>query len=268
VYGQAFHLYVYARLATSGADTASITDPEPLSHLFATPADRVLYELATCTLVTKPALAPDPDYLKELQEKHRIAFRANWRGMALHDNVVFLDTQEDQFTLRDLPHNVESDYFHLYMFVLFQKVRLSLMFEELVRRETNLARNLNEARRLWEGFMQFQNQYWFTEVTRRPQGMELYRRYQEGVGVLPLYEEIKDEVRELRDHYERKFERSIQTLLNFLTFVGLPAGLLVEFFSNALIREVSWKQFALTTVAMYAVLGALWGVWTAITRRR
>jgi magnesium-transporting ATPase (P-type) len=75
-------------------------------------------------------------------------------------------------------------------------------------------------------------------------------------------------VRELRDHYERKFERGIHTLLNFLTFVGLPAGLLVEFFSNALMREASWRQFVLTAVVMYAVLGVLWGVWTAVTRRR
>jgi len=267
VYGQVFHLYTYACLATPRAETAGTADPEPLSHLFVTPADRVLYELATCTLVTDPTSAPDPDYLRQLQGRHRLAFWANWRGMALHDNVVFLGTQEDRFTLRDLPHNVESDYFHLYLFVLFQKVRLSLLFGELVRRETNLARNLDEARRLWDAFMQFQNQYWFTEVTRKPQGMELYRRYQEGVGVLPLYEEIKDEVRELRDHYERKFERGIHTLLNFLTFVGLPAGLLVEFFSNALMREASWKQFGLTAVAMYAVLGVLWGVWTAVTRR-
>jgi hypothetical protein len=267
VYGQVFHLYTYACLAMPRVPPAGTADPASLSPLFVTPADRVLYELATCTLVSDPAFAPDPDYLRELQAKHRLAFWANWRGMALHDNVVFLATQEDRFTLRDLPHNVESDYFHLYLFVLFQKVRLSLMFGELVRRETNLAHNLKEARRLWDGFMQFQNKYWFTEVTRKPQGMELYRRYQAGVGVLPLYEEIKDEVRELRDHYERKFERGIHTLLNVLTFVGLPAGLLAEFFGNALMREASWGQFVLTAMVMYAVLGVLWGVWTAVTRR-
>jgi magnesium-transporting ATPase (P-type) len=114
--------------------------------------------------------------------------------------------------------------------------------------------------------MEFQNHYWFTEVTRKPQGVEIYHRFQEGLGAVPLYEELQTEVRELRDHYERKFERQISSLLNFLTFVGLPAGLLVELFSNALIRQATWGEFLLTALLMYAVLGGLWLLWRFFRR--
>jgi hypothetical protein len=199
--------------------------------------------LATCTLLTQPEYVPEANYLQELWQRHAFAFWANWRGMALHDNVVFLATEESPFTKGTLAHNVENDYLQLYLFTLFQKVRLSMMLGELIRPEVRVARDIKEARRLWDTFMEFQNRYWFAEVTRKPLGTELYRQFQRGLGVLPVYEEVKEEVRELRDHYERKFERRISGMLNFLTFVGLPAGLLVELFSNALVREATWCQF-------------------------
>jgi len=265
VYGQVFHLYTYACLAPA-SEEGDRSAPSLGSDLFASPADRIVYELATCTLLSDPTYIPHPSYLSRLWEQHALAFWANWRGMALHDNVVFLGTEAGPFTLRSLPHNVENDYFHLYLFVLFQKVRLSMMLGERIRREVRVARHLREARRLWDTFMEFQNHYWFAEVTRKPQGMELYRRYHQGLGVTPLYEEIKEEMRELRDHYERKFERRVSELLNVLTFVGLPAGLLVELFSNALVRQATWGQFLMDAAIMYAVIGGLWLLWRFLRR--
>lgn len=266
VYGQVFHLYVYACL--SGAPSADPDGGGPAgAGLWASPAERVLYELATVTKTDDPDYRPHPEQVAQLRQRHAIRLWSNWQGMALQDNVVFLGLWDSRFTRYGLPHNVESDYFHLYLFTLFQKVRLSLMFGELIRWGTDLGRNLREARRLWDAFMEFQNHYWFTEVTRKPQGVELYRRFQEGLGAGPLYEEIWEEVRELRDHYERKFERHVSMLLNFLTFVGLPAGLLVELFSNALIQQASWGQFFRTAALLYALLGGLWWVWRAFSRR-
>jgi hypothetical protein len=262
VYGQVFHLYVYACLDRTNPGV----EEAPASGLWTSPSERILYELATVTPTDIPDYWPHPGYVAHLRQKHVIRLWANWQGMALHDNVVFLGLWRSPFTIGGLPHNVENDYFHLYLFALFQKVRLSMMFGELVRREAPLGQRLREARRLWDAFMEFQNHYWFTEVTRKPQGVEIYHRFQEGLGAVPLYEELQTEVRELRDHYERKFERQISSLLNFLTFVGLPAGLLVELFSNALIRQATWGQFLGTALLMYAVLGGLWLLWRSLRR--
>jgi hypothetical protein len=61
---QVFHPYTYACLATLWPEAASTADPEPLLHFFVTLADRVLYILAICTLVTDPAFTVDLDYLE------------------------------------------------------------------------------------------------------------------------------------------------------------------------------------------------------------
>jgi hypothetical protein len=203
VYGQVFNLYTYACLAKSSSSgeeadaggkqgpTFSLVGIESSregTDLFASPVEQALYELATCTNTSDPNYIPHSSYLAGLLEQNVIAFWNNWQGMALHDNVVFLGAEESHFTREILAHNVESDYFHLYMFTLFQKTRLSMMFGELIRREVNLSQNLREARRLWDAFMMFENHYWFNEVTHKPLGTELYRRYQHGLSVLLLYE--------------------------------------------------------------------------------
>jgi hypothetical protein len=221
VYGQVFHQYSYACLASPASTTAqseitpATAQPPPLaataspSPLFASPAQQALYELATCTQTTDPDYQPHSSGLQQIMEKSHIALWANWEGMALHDNVVFLGTLATHFTRRTLVHNVESDYFHLYLLTLYQKVRLSVLSGELMRRGANLHRNLREARSLWDAFVMFRNHYWFAEVTLRPQGTELYRRFQQGLDVFSLYEAISNEVRELQEYYEHKVERRV-----------------------------------------------------------
>lgn len=89
-----------------------------------------------------------------------------------------------------------------------------------MRQAADLPYNLKEARKLWDDFIMCRNHYWPAEVTFKPQGNELYYRFQREMDVIALYESISDEVRELQEYYERKSERRIGSLLNFLTFVG------------------------------------------------
>jgi len=261
VYGQVFHLYTYICLA----ETPS---PNGRDEPFVSPSERMLYELATTTDTSHPDYMPHPSHLARLLDRHHITLWSNWQALALSDNVVFLGVRAGRFTLQDLPHNVESDYFHLYAFTLFQKLWLSLAFGDLVRREVNLQKNLREARRLWDTFMSFQNRYWYSEVTRKPQGVELYQKFQLGLGVLPLYEEIREETGELQAYYERKFERRVASLLNFIAFVGLPAGLLAQLFSSALIQTAVWRDLLLAAAGTYAVVGGMWLIWRYASQRK
>ncbi|MCS7263782.1 MAG: hypothetical protein NZ805_02995 [Armatimonadetes bacterium] len=204
VYGQVFRQYTYACL-----DEPSPSNPMPIglttTELFPSSFDQFLYELATCTDTSDPNYVPHPK--GRLMEKGHIGLWENWEGMALHDNVVFLGKRPSKFILNVLAHNVENDYFHLYLLTLYQKVSLSMMACELLRQAKYLHLNLKEAREIWDSFMMFRNHYWFAEVSFKPQGNEIYRRYQSGLEILPLYQVISDEVKELREHYERKFEQ-------------------------------------------------------------
>jgi hypothetical protein len=79
-----------------------------------------------------------------------------------------------------------------------------------MRRDRDPLRNLSEARALTDAFVMFRNHYWFAEVTLKPQGAEIYRRFQHGLDALSLYEAVSDEVRELEGYYERQVARNIE----------------------------------------------------------
>lgn len=259
VYGQTFRLYTYACLEetnnpavepTPGMTSATGEEKGQFDSLTA----RTLYELATCTRTDDDNYMPHPIALKEIMEKGHIAFWMNWEGMALHDNVVFLATRSSSFTSNVLRHNVEFDYFHLYLLTLYQKTRLSMFSAELMRHEGTLLENLKDARQLWEAFSMFRNHYWFAEVTFKPQGTELYMRFQAGLNAIPLYNAINNEVYELQQYYERRADQDTADATMKLQ-EGMAKNLemtrqLQESTNAAVVaaKDIAGQQLTLTTV--------------------
>ncbi len=255
VYGQSFHLYHYSCLA--GAQP-----PDWPSGPFHSPSERALYELATCTDTRLPDYYPDESYLRNLMSRHRIAIWSNWQGMALHDNVVFLGLREGQLTLRDLPHNIENDYFYLYLVTLFYKIRLSVLAGEMMGRDDQFGDRAVRARRLWEEFRIFQDDHWFDELTHKPQGIEILHRFREGLGIAPIFRELRGKVREYQEFYELKLERQVSDLLALLTFIWVPAGALCSLFGSALGFQATWGQFIGWLGGVWLVMAAIWLLWT------
>lgn len=254
VYGNVFHQLTYACLDGSLAG-AMCRSP------FTSAVQQAVYELATGKLVTERDYEPHKDGLARILKTGYMALWANWEGMALHDRVVFLGKYPDGFPFKALPHNVESDYFQLYMLTLYQKVRLSMMTGEMMRKDMDLRRNLDKARSLWDSLMMFRNRYWFPEVALKPQGDELYHRFRQGLGVQALYDHVRQEMRVLEEYYERKGERRIENLLNILAFFIVPAEILVHFFGHALVEHATWLDLAEWSVFAYVVAVLAWWAW-------
>ena len=280
VFGQTYRQYTYACLAapsdvqlsrTSGISNQTLLSSSETNHpIFDSPVQQIVYELATCTQTSQPDYRPHPEGLKQIMEKGHIALWANWEGMALHDNVVFLGTSPTPFTCGDLAHNVENDYFSLYLLTLYQKMRLSIFSGELMRHSDDLYDNLKEARSLMDNFVRFRNHYWFANVTFKPQGTTIYQHFQHGLDVKSLYESVSNEVQELQEYYESKAQRRVNTLLNFLTFVGLPAGILSQLYGGVLVKQdggpliynrEAWIQFGVVTLCVYALSGFIYLLW-------
>jgi hypothetical protein len=266
-YGRSFNMFMFCLLKdapTLVSSPAGVDGPAEGEHaLFESPSRQALYELATCTDSNAPDYVPHPLFLKQLWDQHYFAHWENWQSMALQDNVVFLGTKETGFTRYALGHNVESDYFALYLFALFQKTRLSVMFGELMMRDSHLHRNLKKARRLWNAFLAFQDHYWFSEVTRSRQGTELYRHYQEALDVTELHSQISAQMRELQGYYEGKVERRVGRLMNFLTFIGIPTTIILSLFTKSFFPgDVSISSALLSSVLIYLAFFVLWTVWT------
>jgi hypothetical protein len=265
-YGQAFNVYTFGLLQQEpnrAGEAAAAAVVEHVESLFDSPARQALYELATCTDSSLPDYVPHPGYLDHLWERSLFAHWDNWQALVLHDNVVFLGVRLTGFTRHALGHNVETDYFNLYLLTLFQKMRLSLMFGEQMMRDSHLHRNLKKARELWNAFLSFQDLYWFSEATRGRQGTDLYRHYQEALDVIALHRQMSAQVRELQDHYEGKYERRLGRLMNLLTFFGLPTSLVISLFSKIFVPEQFPVPYAIaSTILLYAAFFLLWGAWT------
>jgi len=265
VYGGVFHLFVYGCFDDSAARVTP-AEPDPAAGIFSSISERALYELATCTSTEDPDYVPHRSQVEALARDNLIALWDCWQGLALRDNVVFLGTSPRGFARHALPANVESDYFHLYLLVLFQKTRVSELFEDLVRKEDDLAANLRDVRRLWDEFVVFQNLYWYQEVTRKPQGTALYRRFQQGLDVLPHYEEAVEQSRELKAYYEGKAQRRTNSLLLFLTIIGMPVQMLVNLIVGQLFKLENWWELAVMLVGLPLLLYGLWRSWELIRR--
>lgn len=275
VFGQTFREYTYACIEDPPTAEYSPTkvipesaSPRGAGIIFDSTAQRVAYELVTCTQTSLPDYEPHPEGLKSLMHQGRIALWANWEGIALHDNVVFLGTKLTPFTSGGLPENVENDYFYLYLLALYQKIRLSIFSGELMRQSEDLYHNLEEARSMVDSFVKFRNHYWFANVTFKPQGTTIYQQFQRGLDVKSLYESVSKEIAELQEYYEKRADRRRETLLFFLTFVGLPAGLLTQIFGGILFAEgtvdLNLRALAVmgvVTMLVYALSGLIYFLW-------
>lgn len=242
--------------------TYGVLEPEdPASPRGREDIDRVLYELATATHADDPDYEPDPHWLKTLLDRGRIAFWTNWRGMALRDNVVFLVTRRTRFTGGGFRGNVERDYFSLYLLTLYQKESLGRIAREFSRSGDDLYRNASLARSLRAQYVHFRANFWFAEVTSRPQGMELYHMFRRGLDLLPLYESIDSTVHELDEYYDHLIQARIGAALTLLTVVGLPAGILVTLYAPFLVTHGTRLQFAIVLATAYLLIALGWYIW-------
>jgi Mg2+ and Co2+ transporter CorA len=107
-------------------------------------------------------------------------------------------------------------------------------------------------------FMDFRNKYWFNEVTRKPLGGELYRKFQEGLESKSLYEMVSTQVKDLKEYYEERRQRRISALLNFFTFVFLPLSAVIGVFGMSFFNSGSWKAFIITSTIVGVISFVLW----------
>lgn len=259
VYGERCHFFSYACVDFKDDSNGG----EAASEL--TGGDRLLFEFASSIPVghsqTNPMWVPSPEQVAQLKEQNRISVWRAWRGMALKESVVFLGTEDIPFNKEALPHNAESDYLPLYLYSLYQKYQLFVFADELMRKGAYVSQHLDEVRRLMDRFMDFRNRYWFNEVTRKPLGSELYRKFQQGLESTLLYEMVSAQVKDLKEYYEERRQRRIGVLLNLVTFAFIPLGAVIGIFGMTFFSG-SWGKFIAAFFIVGLVSLGLWRWWT------
>jgi hypothetical protein len=224
-YGERCHVFSYACVHLGEVDRAALP-----AGAFADGEDRLLYEYAACIglgeSVANPVWVPAPEQAERVGRENRLAMWRCWRGMALKESCVFLGTEDLGFNRRALPHNAEHDYLPLYLYTLYQKYRLLTFADGLMREVAQAEGHLRGARALLRRFVAFRNRFWFSEVTRRPLGGDLYRLLQQALEVPRLYDMVTTSVKEAKEYYEERWDRQVRLVVTVAGLVGGPLAAL------------------------------------------
>lgn len=246
-YGMKQRIYSYCQLVSGGKEIV-------LHPYFNSLEEQVLYELGTCTYVSEEDYVPEKDFVQKLLEENKLKVWDNWSALVLHDNIIFAGKGTSNFVEKYLPHNIEYDYFHLYSYCVFQEFLLSNYFSKLISRDRDLTKNFSAAEKMLENYIKYENRYWFREISDKPMAEKLYQKVLNALNILPLKEEIKEEVIRLSEYYRRKYQQRLDMILTVLAFVVVPIEILAEFFGNALIKEATWLNFFKVTIFIYAFI--------------
>jgi hypothetical protein len=266
-YGERCHLFSYACVHLPEADQAALP-----AGPFASGVDRLLYEYATSIRLgdaaRNPVWVPSPEQAERVRRDNRLSVWRCWRGMALKESCVFLGTEDLGFNRKALPHAAEHDYLPLYLYTLYQKYRLLTFADGLMREVAQAEGHLRGARALLRRFVAFRNRFWFSEVTRRPQGGDLYRLLQQALEVPQLYDMVTASVKEAKEYYEERWDRQVRTLTTTAGAVGGPLAAVwgVARLLLAHPRPVWVMVLVLGVIAAVAV-GILLGLWRRSRRR-
>jgi hypothetical protein len=218
-YGERCHLLSYGCV-----DMARAGWEELLAGSFAGPIDRVLFEYGACIglgeSVHNPVWVPAPEQAARISRDNRLSLWRCWTGMVLKESLVFLGTEDLGFTRRSLPRHIENDYLPLYLLTIYQKLQLFTFATDMMHEVAHSHGHLRGARALQQRFVAFRSQYWFNEVTRKPQGGELYRTFQRGLEVQNSYELVTSSIKDVKDYYESVWARQLQLCKDALTYGG------------------------------------------------
>ena len=182
--------------------------------------------------------------------------------LALRETLTFLATDALPFTTRAFPRVVEGAYLPLYVYALHQQLMLAGFADELVARVAEGQWDLDAIRRHTEAFVDFRHRYWFAEVTRKPLGSDLYRRFQNALGVGASYELASRAVSDVRAFYEERRARQITLLLHSMTFFFGPFGVSMGI-AGLVVPDGASRAVRAGVVLALVVLAwvVLWGLW-------
>jgi hypothetical protein len=253
-FGERCQFVSYAYVTPSADEKAELPRGE-----FDSSEERMLYELGIAIRlgdsVKEPSIwVPHREQIERIHRENRWAQWRSWQALVLRESFVVLATEKLDFNGVGLPRNLERDYLPLYLFTLYQRFQLFRFACDLMSEVAVGDARLDATRALLQRFVGFRSQFWFNEVTRKPQGGELYRLLRQGLQIDELYDMVTSSVKEAQEFYEGVRARQVERMKNLLTFgTPLAAGymFLAGWGQNWAVGVLLALLFALVLVVLF-----------------
>lgn len=186
-----------------------------------------------------------------------------WFTFSLEDGTfVAVNAPQNEFFRRSLPIHLREQYFLLFLLNLHQ--RFSLISISQMVSERWLQGNFTERRRAFERIRTLQLEFtargYFNQVMQRDNHHRVYVKWREVLQIDKLYEEVREEVREMHEYTLSEQTRHLERRVNLLgALIGVPA-LVMAFFDMNIVGLTASEGLPIWAALLVLGLGMSLGV--------
>lgn len=183
---------------------------------------------------------------KQLEAGPEAWLRTRWQGFSKEGgSLVVFDT--DRFHERFLGVYHATYYFDIFLLATLQRVTLLNLFERLSDIPTLTTGSLKSGkllRRVRLDLLLFKNQCWFSQITNRERGLQLWKKWQEILENRTLLEEVNEQSEELDNYLRSRMRERAEWLVRLGGFLAaaVPAIFGLETFlgREEWVRNLRW----------------------------
>lgn len=146
---------------------------------------------------------------EELQIKDNPAFMPYAEGQQFvfsleGGSFVAFDAPKTEFFRVTLPSHLRDEYFLVFLLTLHQRFALMRLSQRVAERWGGEAERVANFERIREAFLDFSARGYFVQVMQREHHHRFYRRWHQVYQLDLLYQEVRDEVREMHEYLRMK----------------------------------------------------------------
>ena len=211
---------------------------------------------------------PGNDLVEIARTTGRLNYWRDWSGLFLWDDVAFIGT-ETQFTTTHLVHNVEALYTPLFVYALFQHLRLNEISVSLTQLSAEARARGNGVLKKLENLNAdlrfFRSNYMFWEISRQPVMAALFGHLVTHFETVRQFDQIEHDIERMYLQERTVSQERLAFFVGLATFFALPVGALLAAFGGSVssFLSASWMRWLL----MFAVVGISLLGWLLATNR-
>lgn len=177
-------------------------------------------------------------------------------GFTMESGVV-LCCSKDVFNADILPFYFDGNFFDLYLFSLYQRIRLMRFSHHLAGTEI-FRSSKKKVAALREDILNFFNQFIFNQVSSYSIGNEIWRKWQDVLEIESMFLQVHQELADMDEYMKSIRQENMDRSLAYATFLLIPVSVISGVLGSNIteLQGLSIKNPWIwgTTLSLYVVL--------------
>jgi hypothetical protein len=193
--------------------------------------------------------------------------KVRWQGFS-KDGGSLVAFNTDRFHENFLGCYNRTYYFDIFLLAALQRVALLTLFERLsdIKALTTGGREGRvRLRRMRKDLLRFKNQCWFSQITNRERGLELWRKWQATFEVQTLLNEVNVQSEELDAYLQARYRERMEWLVRLGGFVATAVPAI--FGLEAILPKEPWVGMLKWSLLVVLALGTAGFAWYLLGRQ-